>query len=284
MDISQIEAFLAVCKIRNFTKAAEFLHISQSAVTARIKALETTMGKILLDRDKRNVSLTHAGIAFLPYAERMLRIYEESKVTLQEELDHYLILSGPGSVWHYSYLQHLLEFRHEHPRVAVKFLSYIDSSYMIRDLLLDGMVQLTIRYDPPDHPKLSRKFLFEEEIILVSSKPRDIAITRADFYSHDYCHIEWGHPFPEWFNGMVGSGYIPYLQTDHSTIMLTLLLQGAGFGFLPRIVAEPYINSGHLYQLPSEFTIPSSKLYVLYLTENQADPRVQLGLKMLGVE
>lgn len=64
MDISQIEALLAVCKIRNFTKAAEFLHISQSAVTARIKALEATLGKTLLDRDKRNVRLTQAGIAF----------------------------------------------------------------------------------------------------------------------------------------------------------------------------------------------------------------------------
>ncbi|MEK3987526.1 LysR family transcriptional regulator [Paenibacillus sp. FSL K6-3166] len=68
MDLSQLEAFLAVCRIRNFTKASEHLHISQSAVTARIKALENSVGKVLLTRDNRNVSLTQAGISFVPYA------------------------------------------------------------------------------------------------------------------------------------------------------------------------------------------------------------------------
>ncbi|MEK5059071.1 LysR family transcriptional regulator [Paenibacillus sp. FSL H7-0326] len=284
MDISQIEALLAVCKIRNFTKAAEFLHISQSAVTARIKALEATLGKTLLDRDKRNVRLTQAGIAFLPYAERMLRIYEESKVTLQEEVDHHLIVSGPGSVWHYTYLQNMLDFREKHPSIAVKFLSYIDSSYMIRDLLLDGIVQLALRYDPPEHPKFTKKFLFEEEIILVSSKPRENFITRTDFYDQNYYHIEWGHPFPEWFRGIVGDAYIPPLQTDHSAIMLTMLLQGGGFGYLPRAIADPYIQTGQLYELPTEFTVPPSKVYAVYLTDNQDDPRIELGLEMLGIE
>ncbi|WP_423802995.1 helix-turn-helix domain-containing protein [Paenibacillus pseudetheri] len=56
---------MAVCKIRNFTKASEHLHISQSAVSARIKALENSVGK----------------------------------VTLSEELENYIILSGPGRLF-----------------------------------------------------------------------------------------------------------------------------------------------------------------------------------------
>ncbi|MGO4370923.1 LysR family transcriptional regulator [Paenibacillus sp. 2TAB19] len=62
MDMSQLEAFLAVSQTLNFTKASEHLHISQSAVTARIKALESAVGKPLFLRDNRNVSLTQAGV------------------------------------------------------------------------------------------------------------------------------------------------------------------------------------------------------------------------------
>ncbi|WP_256975891.1 LysR family transcriptional regulator [Paenibacillus sp. MY03] len=80
MELSQLEAFLAVCRVLNFTKASDHLHISQSAVTARIKALENSIGKVLFLRDNRNVTLTQAGIAFLPYAERMLHLFEESKL------------------------------------------------------------------------------------------------------------------------------------------------------------------------------------------------------------
>jgi LysR family transcriptional regulator, flagellar master operon regulator len=104
------------------------MHISQSAVTARIKALESSIGKILFSRDNRNLSLTQAGIAFLPYAERMLRLFDESKLSLSEQFDDYIVLSGPEAVWHYQYLDHILSFRRTHPKVAIKFLSYIDSS------------------------------------------------------------------------------------------------------------------------------------------------------------
>ncbi|MFD5018390.1 LysR family transcriptional regulator [Paenibacillus sp. NPDC058367] len=284
MDLSQLEAFLAVCRIRNFTKASEHLHISQSAVTARIKALENSVGKVLFTRDNRNVSLTQAGISFVPYAERMLRLFEESKVTLSEELENYIILSGPGSVWHYYYLQHILSFRRDHPKVAIKFLSYIDSSYMIRDLLLDGIVQVAIKYDPPEHPKVTRHLLFEDEIILVSTQLRETPVSREDFFQREYCHLEWGGPFPEWFTSIVGAGYVPILQTDHSMIMLDMLLLGAGFGFLPRSIAQPYLDQQKLFQLQCALDTPIIKAYALYLTENAEDIRVRLGLEMLGVD
>ncbi|MGO4695839.1 LysR family transcriptional regulator [Paenibacillus sp. 2TAB26] len=283
MDIPQLEAFLSVCKIRNFTRAAEYLHISQSAVTARIKALEQSVGKPLFLRDNRNVSLTQAGIHFLPYAERMLLLFEESKVTLSEGLENYIVMSGPGSVWHYYYLQHIVSFRQAHPKAAIKFLSYIDSSYMIRDLLLDGVVQVAIRYDPLDRPNVTKYFLFEDEIILVSSQNSSNLFTKTDFFSGQYCHIEWGYPFPDWFRSIVGEGYLPTFETDHSTIMLTLLLQGAGFGFLPRSIAQPFLDDHRLYELRCELPFPVTRAYALYLTDNRDHPSVKLALQLLDV-
>ncbi|QHW34073.1 LysR family transcriptional regulator [Paenibacillus rhizovicinus] len=283
MDSAQLEAFLSVCTTLNFTKAAEHLHISQSAVTARIKALELDVGKTLFLRDNRNVSLTAAGAAYLPYAERMMRLHEESKVTLSDEFEHRIVLSGPGSVWHYVFLQHIVKFREEHPNVAVKFLSYIDPSYMIRDLLLDGAVHIAIRFDPPEQAKVTRIPLFEDELLLVAAKRRNSPVAARDFYSQAYCHIEWGQPFPDWFKAIAGPGYIPALQTDHSSIMLTLLLQGTGFGFMPRSIVQPYLADGRLVRLPAEFELPVMTAYALYLTEQCDQISVRLGLRLLGI-
>jgi len=282
MEFSQLEAFLAVCRVLNFTKASDHLHISQSAVTSRIKALENSTGKTLFIRDNRNVALTQAGVAFLPYAERMLRLFEESKLTLSEQFEDYVVLSGPGAVWHYQYLNQILSFRRAYPTVAIKFLSYIDSSYMIHDLLLDGMVHVAVRYEPPDHPKVSKVLLFEDEILLVSAEEQRSA-SEPDFLSQNYCHIDWGPPFPEWFANRVGPGYIPALQIDHSTIMLTMLLQGSVFGFLPRSVAQPFLDARKLFRLQSDIQIPTTRLYACYLTENSDHASVRLGLDILGV-
>jgi DNA-binding transcriptional LysR family regulator len=82
----------------------------------------------------------------------------------------------------------------------------------------------------------------------------------------------------------VGAGYVPTLQTDHSMIMLDMLLQGAGFGFLPRSIAQPYLEQQKLFQLQCAFDTPIIKAYALYLNENAEDIRVRLGLEMLGVD
>ncbi|MFC5452825.1 LysR family transcriptional regulator [Paenibacillus aestuarii] len=283
MELSQLEAFLAVSHCRNFTRAAEYLHISQSAVTARIKALEQSLGKPLFMRDNRNVSLTQAGLHFQPYAERMLLLYEESKLTVSESLENYIVMSGPGSVWHYRYLPNILALRDNHPNAAIKFLSYIDSSYMIRDLLLDGIVHVAIRYEPMERPNITKIALYEDEIILVSASQTEQPVTKSDFHSRAYCHVDWGHPFSDWFSNWVGGGFIPALELDHSSIQLTLLLQGAGFGFLPRSIAQPYLDELRLFALRCEHSFPVTQAYALYLTEHRDHPSVKLGLQILGL-
>ncbi|MCR8843618.1 LysR family transcriptional regulator [Paenibacillus sp. SC116] len=283
MDQSHLEAFMAVCQTLNFTAAAKHLHISQSAVTARIRALEQAVGKRLFDRDNRTVSLTRAGIAFLPYAERMLQLIQESKLSLSEQYREHIVLSGPGSVWHYRYLNRILEFRGKNPHVAVKFLSYIDPGYMIRDLLLDGTVSLAIKLDPPDHQSISKQLLFEDEIILVSADG-STELLEPDFSAQTYCHIDWGNPFTEWFASLVEPGFIPALQTDHSSTMLTMLLSNSVFGFLPKSIADPYLQTNKIYQIPLSVESPVIKGYACYLTEKREQSQVRLALELLGVD
>ncbi|MFE9097741.1 LysR family transcriptional regulator [Streptomyces sp. NPDC007264] len=72
MELRQLEYFVAVAEERNFTRAAERVHISQSGVSAQIRRLERELGAELFDRSARTVVLTAAGKAALEHARAAL--------------------------------------------------------------------------------------------------------------------------------------------------------------------------------------------------------------------
>ncbi|MER7919802.1 MULTISPECIES: LysR substrate-binding domain-containing protein [unclassified Streptomyces] len=72
MELRQLEYFVAVAEERNFTRAAERVHISQSGVSAQIRRLERELGAELFDRSARAVTLTVAGKAALAHARTAL--------------------------------------------------------------------------------------------------------------------------------------------------------------------------------------------------------------------
>ncbi|MHB9864431.1 LysR family transcriptional regulator [Streptomyces sp. YIM S03343] len=72
MELRQLEYFVAVAEERNFTRAAERVHISQSGVSAQIRQLERELGADLFDRSARTATLTVAGKAALEHARAAL--------------------------------------------------------------------------------------------------------------------------------------------------------------------------------------------------------------------
>jgi len=86
-DIStrQLRAFLALCELRNFTRAADASHLSQPAFSALISALEDAVGARLFDRTTRSVQLTAEGRLFEPSARRLVA---ETRAALADLADH----------------------------------------------------------------------------------------------------------------------------------------------------------------------------------------------------
>ncbi|NKB58504.1 MAG: LysR family transcriptional regulator [Alphaproteobacteria bacterium] len=78
LEIDLLRSFSAVAETKHFTRAAERLNCAQSAVSMQIKRLETLVGARLFDRTKRTVKLTTDGEVFRRYANRILRLNEET--------------------------------------------------------------------------------------------------------------------------------------------------------------------------------------------------------------
>src|SRR6202044_2157183 len=72
MELRQLRMFVAVAEEGGFSRAADRLHLVQSAVSAGIRGLERELGTALFDRDTRHVELSDAGHALLPEARRVL--------------------------------------------------------------------------------------------------------------------------------------------------------------------------------------------------------------------
>ena len=79
MLLRHIRYFLAVAEHKNFTRAAEALHVSQPTLSQQIWQLEDTLRAPLLDRSGRTIALTDAGVAYLGYARRALQDLEAGR-------------------------------------------------------------------------------------------------------------------------------------------------------------------------------------------------------------
>lgn len=84
MNLHQLELFLAVADQGSFTRAAEVLHISQPAISARVRDLEVSIGEQLFEQIGRRIYLTDAGKELRRYAEGILRQVEEAKRAITE--------------------------------------------------------------------------------------------------------------------------------------------------------------------------------------------------------
>src|SRR5689334_7924325 len=84
MELRQLEYFVAVAEEASFTRAAGRVHISQSGVSAQIRALESELGAELFDRSARSARLTGAGVAALPHAREALRAAEQLRGAVDE--------------------------------------------------------------------------------------------------------------------------------------------------------------------------------------------------------
>src|SRR5258708_25034028 len=78
IDVEQLRTFIAIVETGSFTKAAEVVHKTQSAVSMQMKRLEERLGKAIFARDRRASKLTEDGDRLLDYARRIIKLHVEA--------------------------------------------------------------------------------------------------------------------------------------------------------------------------------------------------------------
>lgn len=165
---SQVEGFLAIARAGTVRAAAESLFITQPALTARIQALEQELGTPLFRRRRTGMELTHAGRAFLPYAERSvesLRSGATLVAELAEGVTGELAIGAAPAVGAYVLPELLARFLEHNP--DVRLVVRTGHSEELVEMVLRGEVDLAITRELRDSRVMSRP-LYEDELTLVA--------------------------------------------------------------------------------------------------------------------
>ncbi|NNK79395.1 MAG: LysR family transcriptional regulator [Litoreibacter sp.] len=124
LDLTSLRSFVAVADSGGVTKAAGFLHLTQSAVSMQLKRLEEALDLQLFDRANRSVSLTKEGEQLLSYARRMLALNDEAYTRLTaKDYTGEIVLGVPHDIVYPAIPTVLQKFNSAFPRMRVQLLS-----------------------------------------------------------------------------------------------------------------------------------------------------------------
>lgn len=172
MTVKQIRAFLAVAQSLSFAVACERLHLSQSALSLTIKALEEGLGGRLFSRNTRNVALTPEGEALVPLARRLIADWENAEDELRQRFSLQrgrVTLAAMPSFAGNRLPEVLKTFRLRYPKVNVRVDDVINEQVLER--VRERQVELGVAFEPPQSASLQFTPLYLDRFVAVV--PRD---------------------------------------------------------------------------------------------------------------
>ena len=258
MDITLARTFLDIVSAGSFVAAAQRLHVTQTAVSARVRTLEEQVGARLFVRNKAGASLTPAGEQFTRYASMLVQVWERARqqVAVPPGRQSVVTVGCEQSLWDPLLLDWLLWMRASAPKMALR--TEVDFPASLIDRVASGMLDIAVVYAPQQRPGLRVELLIEEKLVLVTTRRSGRSLA-AD----DYVYVDWGPEFaaqhalafPHLGNAGVIAGLGP-LGREY-------VLAAGGSGYFRLAVVRGHLESGRLRRIPGapEFLYPAYAVF-----------------------
>ena len=234
VDINLLRTFLEIEKCRHFGKAAENLYLTQSAISARIKLLEDTLGFPLFERHRNNIQLTRQGKRLLPYATQMVELWVRTTqdISIPNDLDDFSI-GAPESLWN-SNLAKLPNMLFSNFNEMQLEIQSIDSSKVARRLM-EKTLDLGFIYDQPKSDELVTNKAFNLNLALYSNRTK---LTIADISPKNFVSIDLGVSFREIQAQVLPSIASPVFQATNWQMAIDYCIEFGGITLLPVALAR----------------------------------------------
>ncbi len=251
MDITLIRTFLEVAASGSFISASDRLFVTQSAVSLRIARLESTLGRPLFVRSKAGAELTTAGLAFLPYAQNLTRVWSQARqhVAVPEGYSDSLSIGAELSLWPRMGFRWLDELRAISPDIDLR--AEQGSPEQLMRAMSEGLMQVALTYAPNLRQGLRAEEILQDELVLVSGRPGGLAEAQKN-----YVLIDWGPEFVD-AHGI----HLPIRANRGLTLavggMAADYIATRGFSaFLPTRQIRRFTDAGTLHIVPDVPSFP----------------------------
>ncbi len=257
MEFRQLNTFIAVAKLSNFTKAATQLGYSQSAVTAQIQLLERELGTHLFERLGKSISLTPEGEKLLVYAKQILKLCDEAKNTLaaSDILKGNLTIGATESLCAVRLPRLFKEFHERYPSVEITLK--MENCSECQTLLRENQVDIAfIMGQKINAPEFIAELELPEPLVLLAIPGHPLTIKKhvypEDIADYTIIVSERGCSFRNLFQkSLDDAGVTPksIMETGSIQAIKQLTMSGLGITLLPRIAVEEELNRKQLAEL-----------------------------------
>jgi DNA-binding transcriptional LysR family regulator len=246
IDILGVQAFVAIADKGSFQNAADSLHVTQTAITQRLRKLEDFLGVTLVERTTRSIALSLIGRDFLPQARRLLEELGDALLEIREtgkaERGDVSIACVPTVG--VQYLPRIMqEYSARYPNNRIKILDHASSA--VADAVLRREAEFGINIAGAHHPELATMPLLEDQYVLICHEDHPLAKRKR---------VAWKQllPYPLIFAGQVsgnralldtalganGLGLQSFYEVQRSSTAVGLVAEGIAAAVVPRLAVQ----------------------------------------------
>lgn len=286
-NISTLPVFVSVIEQGSFSKAAEKLGLTKSAVSKRITELESQLGVKLLHRTTRKLSLTEAGERYFEYALVALRAAQEAEdaaTELQNVPKGILRVSALMSFGRLHLAPMIPAFLKQYPRIEL----HMTMNDRGTDIIAEGF-DVAVRVGEYGKAVSTAKKIAPLHSVLCASPDyiaeHGLPAVPAALTHHNCILYTYHTVVNEWVFFQAGETETVRVsgnyQVNNSEALRESLVQGLGIGRLPTFIAGEDIQAGRLVPLFEEYVMPHKTLYAVFPEKQYLPEKVRVFIKFV---
>jgi len=278
MDTELLRTFLEVNRTRHFGQAAEHLCLTQSAVSARIRQLEQTLGVALFTRVRNNVQLTPQGERLVRHAEAMLNTWTRARqeIALAAVSKASLAVGAVPGLWDFLLQDWLLNLAAAHPQLSITAETH--PAQLLLRRVRERTLDLAFAFEAPPLGEAAIIGLTGIRLIMVTTHA---GIGAADaLEGDDYVLVDWGTGFASAHAQRFAEAPPPRLRIGLARLAHALVLARGGTAYLPEALVADDLDAGRLVRVSGAPPMERGT-FAFHHPEADADGRISAFLAPL---
>ena len=281
-NLSALQAFEATARLGSFSRAAEELALTHSAIHRQVASLEDRLGVALFTRVRRRIALTAQGAEYAARIRQHLEHIEKDTIGLVNHTGmgrsiHIAVLPTLAANW---LIPRLPDFQRNHSDVTVS-LSLRTTPFQFNDHPFDGAIyhgdgvwpgtHSTLLFDEKEMVPVCAPFLMQGYKVTQGQRGMEQALLRMQGLTHLHLNSR-PDAWRQWY-GASGATYGPHAaggpRYELFTMVMAAARAGLGVGLVPRFIVQESIDRGELV-MPLPLPLPVSQGYFFgYPTRNE---------------
>jgi LysR family hydrogen peroxide-inducible transcriptional activator len=253
MELRQLQYAIQIAIERNFSRAAEKLHIAQPSLSQQLSKLEKEIGVLLFQRSTNSVELTHAGSLFVEKSQKILDMVEQLKKEMEDisQMKRGRLVVGSMPMTGSTILPHVVPaFQAAYPDIEISLVE--ETSANLETLTNSGQTDISLLSLPLREDSLVYETLLEEEIVL-AVPPKHLLAQRTEpvalheLQSESFIALKKGQGFHKLTRELCQqAGFTPKIVFESSNMetVQSLVAAGMGIAFVPYLISRR-ISSEH---------------------------------------